>query len=402
MRSARLCFYLGQIHRTYGVKKKEDTSMRYPRRTIKIACLVLVGALLAPATARAAQASWQEEWSRTIEAAKKEGKVVVSIPASVDLRKGLEEGFGRRFPGVKLEMFAARGGEAIRRIVDEYKAGVHYFDVHVGGTTSIVMEILPENMLEPVEPYFLLPEVKDAKKNWWAGHMWIDKAHKYVYGFQAYTFANVWYNSTLLNPDEVRSYDDFLNPKWKGKIGLLDPRTPGAGDATWSYIYMVKGEEFLKKLAAQKLLLDRNQRQLAEALAQGKIALSLGLTEYSFLPFMQAGLPVKPLPTPREGTYTTGGSGHLTIIKNSPHPNATKVFVNWLLSKEGQEIFTKTLGQGTRRLDVDTKWLNKELGVMAAKDFLTPEQFFARENQSEERVEKVRRPAIEMSEKLFQ
>lgn len=354
----------------------------------------LSAGLLSPAQA----ASWQEEWQKILEAAKKEGTVVVSIPASAELRKGMEEAFGRRF-GIKLELFSARGGEAVRRIVDEYKAGIRYFDIHLGGTTSVVTGFLPEKILDPVEPYFLLPDVKDPK-NWWAGHMWIDKARKYVYGFQAYMYANVWYNSTLLKPEEVRSYDDLLNSKWKGKIGILDPRYPGAGDATWSYLLTVKGEEYLKKLVAQNLSVDRNQRQLAEGVARGRIALVLGITEYTFKPFMKAGLPVKPLPTPREGTYTTGGSGHLTIIKDPPHPNATKVYVNWLLSKEGQEIFSRAMGQGSRRWDVDTKWLD-EVGVMAAKDFITPEQFFQRENQSEEKVKTAREPAMKIARELL-
>jgi iron(III) transport system substrate-binding protein len=372
--------------------------METSRFTPVLVWICLLAALLSEAPPCLAQADWKDDWSKTIEAAKKEGAVVVSIPASPELRKGMEEVFVRRF-GIKLELFVARGGQATRRIVDEHKAGVRYFDIHIGGTTSIVLELLPEKILEPVEPYFLLPEAKDPK-NWWGGHMWIDKARKYIYGFQAYTFANVWYNSKLLKPEEIRSYDDFLDPKWKGKIGILDPRTPGAGDATWSYLFMVKGEEYLKRLAAQKLFVDRNQRQLADALAREKIALTLGITEYTFMPFIQAGLPVKPLPTPQEGTYTTGGSGHLTIIKNPPHPNATKVFVNWLLTKEGQEVFSKALGQGTRRLDIDTKWL-KEVGVVAAKDFLTFEQFLARENQSEERVETARKPALEIARKLL-
>ena len=53
-------------------------------------------------------------------------------------------------------------------------------------------------------------------------------------------------------------------------------------------------------------------------------------------------MPVKALPIFKEGTYGTAGSGILVIIKNRPHPNATKVFVNWLLSKEGQEVWTKS------------------------------------------------------------
>jgi ABC-type Fe3+ transport system substrate-binding protein len=64
----------------------------------------------------------------------------------------------------------------------------------------------------------------------------------------------------------------------------------------------------------------------------------------------------------------------LAIIKNHPHPNATKVFVNWLLSKEGQEVWTKEVSQPTRRWDVDAQWTAK-FGAIAAKDKLSLEQW---------------------------
>lgn len=370
--------------------------MAEPRNFPVTILFSLVVALLA--AGEPALAASQTEWDKTLEAAKKEGNVVVSIPASAELRQGIEGRFLPKY-GIKVELIVARGSPSVRKIADEYKAGVRYVDVHIGGTSSAVQGLLNENVLDPVEPYFILPEVKDAKQ-WWGGHMWIDKAGKYIYGFQAYTFANVWYNPTLLKPEEVRSYDDLLNPKWKGKIGFLDPRTPGAGDATWSYLLMVKGEDYLKKLAAQDLVLQNDQRQLAEALVKGKVLLTLGLTEYTFQPFIKAGLPVKPLPTPREGSYTTGGSGNLVVIKDPPHPNATRIFVNWLLTRDGQEMFTKSLGQATRRLDVDTKWLG-ESGVVAAKDIMTPERFLAMENQSEERIYLVRDPASKIARQLF-
>ena len=70
----------------------------------------------------------------------------------------------------------------------------------------------------------------------------------------------------------------------------------------------------------------RDQRLLGENLAKGRVAIVLGLTHYSYLPFIKAGLPIKPLPTLKEGTYGTGGSGNLAIIKNPPHPDATKLF----------------------------------------------------------------------------
>ena len=64
--------------------------------------------------------------------------------------------------------------------------------------------------------------------------------------------------------------------------------------------------------------------------------------------------------------YATAGYGSLTIIKNAPHANATKLFVNWFLSKEGQEIYTASMGEPTRRLDVETK-LNQQCNLTNAK-----------------------------------
>ncbi|HTM08309.1 MAG TPA: hypothetical protein VL754_07960, partial [Verrucomicrobiae bacterium] len=114
------------------------------------------------------------EWERTIELAKKEGKVVISIPATSELRQALEDGFKKRF-GINVESVPARGTTVTRRIVDETKAGISYFDVHIGGSESIVTGLLPENVLDPVEPYMMLPQVKDPKQ-WWGGHIWIDNA----------------------------------------------------------------------------------------------------------------------------------------------------------------------------------------------------------------------------------
>lgn len=360
--------------------------------------IVIEAALSLDSFSQTAKPAWQTEWERTIELAKKEGKIVISIPATAELRQALEEGFKRRF-GFVVESVPARGTSVVRKIVDESKAGISYFDIHIGGSESIVTGMLPEKILEPIEPWFILPEVKNPK-NWWGGHIWIDNAKRFIYAFQAYQTESLWYNSELVKPEEIRSFDDLLSPKWQGKIAILDPRTPGSGASMWSYLRDIKGEDYLKKLVAQKMQVGRDQRLLAENLAKGKSSLVIGLSYYSFAPFLKAGLPVKPLPNPREGVYVSGGSGHLTIIKNPPHPNATKVFVNWLLSKEGQEVFFKGIGQATRRLDVDTRGL-KEFGVMAAKDSITIEQYYKLENQSEKKVYESREPGADLARKLL-
>ena len=88
------------------------------------------------------QRSWgasQEVWKKVVEAGKKEGNVVVSIPASSDLRKHIEAAFEQRFPGIDLELVAGTATAMLRRISDEHQAGVRYFDIHIGGAASMII-----------------------------------------------------------------------------------------------------------------------------------------------------------------------------------------------------------------------------------------------------------------------
>ena len=348
--------------------------------------------------AQTAKPAWQADWDKTVELAKKEGKVVVSLPASAELRAGIERLFEKRY-GIDVEPIVGRASTVVRKMIEESKAGVRYVDLHMGGSESVVTGMLPEGIIDPMESYMLLPEVKDPKQ-WWGGHIWVDNPKKFVYSTLAYQSESLWFNSQLMKAADVRSFDDLLDEKLKGRIGILDPRTPGSGASMWSYLREVKGEDYLRKLVGQKLSLSRDQRVLAEILAKGKIALVLGLTYYSYAPFIKAGLPVEPLPVPKEGVYVSGGSGHLVVLKNAPHANAARLFLNWFMSREGQEVYSKAMHQPTRRLDVDTKWL-REFGVLPAKDTLTIDQYYKRENQSEEKINRLREPAAALARKLL-
>jgi len=355
-------------------------------RGLLLATALILADLVGTAVAQTGQ-RLPADWDRIVEAAKKEGKVVASIPPNRKLRQGIEIAFTRRY-GVGIEFVSTRSSASIEKIVSETKAGMQYVDLHVGSSESAITRLLAENALEPVEPYFILPEVKDPKQ-WWGGHMWADNAKRLINPFLAYQTVSLWCNRNEYKPAEFQSFDDLLNPKLYGKIGINDPRTLGSGNAMWSHLLSVKAEEYLRKLVAQKLFVTRDLRLLGENLSSGKIAVALGIGYSAMLPFSKAGAPVAPLPYPREGLYATGGYGHLMVIKNPPHPNAARVFTNWLLGKDGQEIFGRSMGVGSRRLDIETKWL-KEFGVIASKDFLTVEEFYRLENDSEEKVHKVR------------
>jgi iron(III) transport system substrate-binding protein len=363
--------------------------------------LVAAGLLFCIATGNAlAQVDWKKEWERTLHEAKKEGRVVAGIPARAELRKQLETVFKSKF-GIDMELLTARGPQNASRIAAEYNAGVRYFDVFIGGSGTFE-SLVHSGMTEPLDAVFILPEVKDPK-NWWGGHIWEDNVstNRFLYSFIADAgTGGFWYNTELAKPDELRTLDDFLKPKWKGKMGFLDPRTPGSGQSIWSFLWDVKGEEYLRKLVQQDLFVSRDQRQLADSLARGKLALTLGVSFYTLEGFLTAKLPIKELPGLKEGLPSSNGSGVIGVVKNPPHPHAAKVFVNWLLAKEGQELYTKVMHQSTRRLDVDTKWL-QEHGVRAAKDVLTVEEYHRVRNHLEDKYTRVRLPAAKFAEQIL-
>jgi ABC-type Fe3+ transport system substrate-binding protein len=271
------------------------------------------------------------------------------------------------------------------------------------GGSGTYESLVEAGAAEPLDRLFILPEVKDAK-NWWGGHVWEDNlsGSRYLYSYVADAgTGGFWYNTDSAKPQELRSFDDFLNPKWKGRIGFLDPRTPGSGQSVWSYLWDIKGEAWLRRLLAQDLFISRDQRQLGDALAKGKLAVALGVSFYTLEGFMTASLPIKELPRVKEGLPSSNGSGVIGVVKNAPHPNAARLFLNWLLSKEGQELYVKVMHQSTRRLDVDTKWL-QEHGVRAAKDVMTVAEYHKNRNHLEDKYKRVRIPAAEFAERVLQ
>ena len=338
----------------------------------------------------------QGEWQRVVAAAKKEGKVVIGAPPGSDFRIEAQAALKKRFD-LDSEFIQAPGPNLMSKIVAEKQAGALSIDAFLIGPCP-GNSLLKSDVYEPLAPAMILAEVRDPAK-WFGGHLWADNqsGKNLLYSFVAQMAPSIYYNTNLVKPQELRTYNDLLEAKWKGKIGLRDPRVPGGGLAMWAFLLDTKGDEYIRKLAQQDLFVTRNARQIADALAKGSLALTIGVGYRDFDAFLDANLPVKHLPTFKEGTYVSGGNGILGIVKGAPHPNAAKVFFNWLLSREGQDLHGRAAQQPTRRFDVDTKGLDGQ----AAKDVLTLDEFRRFQNFTKDKCNNSWLPGAKLAEAVL-
>jgi len=328
-----------------------------------------------PAPTAGARAPWEEEWQRVLAAAKQEGKVAVVGPAGAEARKALSEPFEKKY-GISVEFIGGSGSEMGARLKTERSAGQYLWDIFVGGTTTQIETLKKSGGLDPVTSALILPDVTEPK-NWRGGKVeFADKDGKYVLVFTTLAKAPIFVNSKLADPKELKSYKDLLNPKWQGKILVHDPRVSGPGQASFTFFYQNKelGPDFIRSLAAQKPDLQRDSRQELDWLAQGKYAILVAGSDFTAATLKKEGVPIEVVDHRqlKEKSYLTSGNGSVSLLNKAPHPNAAKVFINWLLTKEGQTEFARAQGYASRRVDVPTdhleSWMLPEEGLWVSYD----------------------------------
>lgn len=335
---------------------------------VKIKYLLLVGAVFlilgctpkattdnrpaAPVQPAPVKISEASEWDLLQLAAKKEGKVVIYTSAGSTLRSAMQKGFKDKH-GIDVEFLSGRGEEVTEKLKMERKAGIYMADLFIGGSTIPLVLMKPFGLLDKFDSLLVLPEVTDSKSWWGGGLRWLDKDHTAL-AFISWALAPIAINTSLVKPEELKSYSDLLNPKLKGKIVIDDPTITGSGSKVIGVLgSKIMNWDFVRELAKQEPSIERDIRISVEGLARGKFAVAMGVKPETVLEFKQAGSPLSWV-IPREGTYMTSGSGAIASFSNMAHPNATRLFVNWLLTKEGQTIFSKAYGVPSGRLDVPT------------------------------------------------
>jgi iron(III) transport system substrate-binding protein len=311
--------------------------------------ILALAALAAPASAAG------PGWDAIVKAAIAEGSVEVHGGPGRIYSEALTEGFRRAYPAIKLNFTGSSGRDAIPKITREREAGLYNWDVYVGGTPSILQTLKSAGAFAPLRPALVDPEVADDSA--WYGGLdggWMDKEGQYVLGFELTVSPVVYVNWDVVSHDDLKTYADLMKPQFAGKIVWDDPRLPGQGVASAQVLLINFGETFLGDLyAKQKIAYTSNPRQNAEWVVRGQYPIGIATAAEELKPFQEQGLGKKilpfdgVLPKPAYGP----GFGTVSLMDRAPHPNAAKLYINWLLSKDGQTAYGRT-GHNSRRLDV--------------------------------------------------
>ena len=160
-------------------------------------------------------------------------------------------------------------------------------------------------------------------------------------------------NTKLVAPREVSTWKALLDPKWQGKIVAKDPLTYGAGSQVNAYMYLTFGPEYVKKFyQEQKPVLSRNARQSMQWLADGTYPIVLGPDTADMISFRKLGYQLEAV-LPTDGpSMLNCGWGLICLMNKAPHPNAAKLFVNWVAGHAAQEMYANANMSVSLRTDV--------------------------------------------------
>ena len=301
---------------------RPDRQAARTTRRLTIALLVApiaAGLSLLPATVRA-----QASWADTLTQARKEATVVMYASPVVPLLERIKQGFQKAYPGMTLEYTRIGDSSLIPTKIDaERAAGIDGADVIIG--TELTVKIWLDKLA--VEGAFAKPRGPDAAR--FPSRYALRNGTTPLLGMEPFTMA---YNTELVK-QPIKTYADLLRPDLKGKLGASE--VSSATMASWyAWLERNNGPDYLEKLAAQKPKIYTGGVPSAQSVAAGENWVAAFATMTTMRDLVKQGAPVAiVVPTPSFGTAYTGA-----ILGWSKHPAAAQVFLNWLVSVDGQTV----------------------------------------------------------------
>ena len=259
--------------------------------------------------------------ARLLERARQEGTVVLYTSLAPTESKPLAEAFEKKY-GIKVELWRALSDKVVQRAITEAQAKRHAVDVIE--TNGPEMEMLAR---EKLLAEFHSPHIADLPPAAIPPHRtWMpDRMNYFVVG----------YNTTKVQRSEIpATYEGFVDPKWKGRIGIE------ATDAEWMATLIKtwgndKGMDYFRKLSAMKPDVRKGHVLLAELVAAGEVPVGLTMYNSNIESLKRKGAPIDFVPVQPVAARPQG----IGVARNAPHPHAALLFVDYVLSPEGQKLF---------------------------------------------------------------
>lgn len=297
------------------------------------------------ATPTASKLSPEEvEWQKVINAAQKEGKVAIYTWGYIgDTGTQIRNSFKARY-NVDVDIVTGRGAEFTERLKTERRVGQMVADLVQGAS----VHLLNMKNLELLEVAPSLPALRNK------GDFRIDPVldkEGYLINENVQLIGPM-VNTKMVKPDEEpKSWQDMLNPKWKGKMLAHSPLV-----STGLYIEFVPllnsksiTLELVRDIGKQDLVFSRGDQETADKLSRGEYPMAVILADTMAGSYVKEGAPIKAIPMV-EGVV--GTTLDISQIKNAPHPNAARLFMNWIISSEGQTVYHKSKSTASVRKDV--------------------------------------------------
>ncbi len=261
---------------------------------------------------------------KLVEAAKKEGEIVWYTSMAIDQSKVVVDRFHKKYPEITPTLYRSGGGALMNKVLTEARTGRYAFDV-VGGRGEMIQAFKEKNLVASYhspETRTIDPDLFD-KDGYWYTYYVVPTA--------------LGYNTNLVKKDEVpRTYEALLDPKWKGKKISMDNEAYLLLQGLISAWGREKAIDYMKKLAAQDPVLSRGNTVRVTTTGAGEypvvIAYAHAIEREKF-----KGAPIEWVALEPAVVEIDP----LMVGSKAPHPNAARLFLDFLLSKEGQEMLVE-------------------------------------------------------------